>query len=126
MDARGQDPQDESIGDLVNRLVDDGRAYARAEIALAKEIARHRAGRARNGAIALGAGGLLFLAALIALMLGAVLGLSPLIGPFGAGVAVAVLLALVGYGLIRFGMKGLQALAGDEEEERAIRRGEAP
>ena len=44
----GQDPHEESIGDLFGRLIEDGRTYARAEIDLYKEIARHRAGRARE------------------------------------------------------------------------------
>jgi hypothetical protein len=125
LDAPTPDPRDESIPDLVGRLVEDGRAYARAELDLVRRIARHRAGRARNGLIALAIGAVLLLTSLTALVLGLVLGLAVLIGPLAAGVAIAALLAGAGYLLIRVGLKGLRALGGDEEERQAIARGEA-
>ena len=124
MDAPAQDPREESIGDLFGRLVDDGRSYAQAEIALLKQIARHRAARARTGLILLVSGGVLLLVSVIALTLGLVLGLAALTGPLLAGIIIAALLAGIGYGLIRFGLGGLKALGGDEEERQAIRRGE--
>jgi hypothetical protein len=118
------DPREESIGDLVGRLVEDGREYAKAEIGLYKQIARYRAARARNGLILLIAGGVLALSALTALILGFVLGLANLIGPVLAGIAVALVLAGVGFVLVRIGIGGLGALSGDEEERQAIARGE--
>lgn len=124
MDAPAQDPRDESIGDLFGRLVEDGRTYARAEIDLLKEIARHRAGRARTGLILLVAGGVLLLSSLTALILGLVLGLAVLTGPVLAGIVVAAALAGIGYLLVRFGLAGLRALGGDEEERQAVARGE--
>ena len=124
MHGPAQDPRDDSIGDLVGRLVEDGREYAKAEIGLYKEIARYRAGRARNGLILLAAGAVLGLSALTALILGFVLGLANLIGPVLAGIAVALVLAGAGYFLVRIGIGGLGALSGDEEEKQAIARGE--
>lgn len=124
MDAPADDPRDESIGDLFGRLVDDGRAYAKAEIDLYREIALHRAGRARTGLIALAAGAVLLLSSLTALILGLVLGLAALIGPLLAGLAVAALLALTGYLLIRYGIAGLKALKGGDDEGEALKRGE--
>ena len=124
MDAPAQDPREESIGDLFGRLVEDGKAYARAEIDLVREIARHRAGRARNGLIALAVGGVLLFGAFIASILAAVLGLATLIGPLLAGLAVALVLAGLGYGLARVGLGGLRALGGDEAEAEALERGE--
>ena len=124
MEAPPQDPRDESIGDLIGRLVEDGRNYARAEVELVRQIARHRAARARTGLILLVAGALLGLSALTALVLGLVLGLATLIHPLLAGLAVAALLAGIGYGLVRYGLAGLKALGGDEEERRAVARGE--
>ncbi len=124
MDAPGHGPQEESIGDLFGRLIEDGRSYARAEIDVVKQIARHRAGKARNGLIMLVAGGVLLLSSLTALLLGLVLGLAMLIGPVLAGLAIAALLAGSGYVLIRYGTVGLRALAGDEEERQALARGE--
>ena len=124
MDAPAQDPRDDSIGDLFGRLIEDGRTYARAEVDLLKEIARHRAERARTGLILLVGGGVLLLSSLTALILGLVLGLAALTGPLLAGIIIAALLAGTGYLLIRFGLGGLRALGGDEEEKAAIGRGE--
>jgi hypothetical protein len=124
LDAPAHDPREETVGDLLGRLVEDGRRYARAELDLLRQIARHRAGRARNGLVLLAAGGVLALSALTALIIGLVMGLATLIGPVLAGLAVAAALAGTGYALIRFGLGGLSALGGDEEERQAIGRGE--
>lgn len=124
MDGPAGDPNDESIGDLFGRAIDEGRAYAKAEIDLYRQIALHRAGRARTGLIALASGAVLLLTSLTALVLGLVLGLALWIGPLLAGLAIAALLALAGYLLIRFGVSGLKALAGEEGERRALDRGE--
>ena len=124
MDAPVRDPREESISDLIGRLLEDGRTYARAEIDLLKEIARHRAEKARAGLILLVGGGVLLLSSLTALILGLVLGLANLIGPVLAGIAIALLLAGGGYALVRVGLKGLRALSGDEEERQAVTRGE--
>ena len=124
MDAPVEDPNEETIGDLFGRLIEDGRAYARAEVDLLKQIARHRAARARTGLIMLAVGAVLALSALTALILGLVLGLAVLIGPVLAGIAIASLLAGSGYGLIRWGLDGLRTLGGDEEERQALARGE--
>lgn len=126
MDAPAEDPQAESIGDLFGRLAEDGRAYAQAELGLYKEIALHRAGKARSGLIALVAGGVLLFCAAIALLFGLVLGLATLIGPLLAGLAVAAVLALASYVLIRTGAAGMRALQGGPEEAEALKRGERP
>lgn len=118
------EPRDESIGELFNRLVEDGRAYARAEIDLIRQIARHRAAKAKTGAILLGAGVTLLLCSLTALVLALVLGLATLIGPFGAGMVVFLVFAIVGGLLARAGAKGLAALGGDEEEKAALAKAE--
>lgn len=114
---------EESIGDLVGRLVADGRAYAEAELALAKAVARHRLARARTGAILVGIGVTLLLSALTALVLGLVLALAQLINPALAGLVVCLTLAVMGGLLARAGAGGLAALGGDREEREAIARG---
>lgn len=118
------EPRDESIGELFNRLVEDGRAYARAELDLVKQIARHRAAKAKSGAILLGVGVTLLLCSLTALVLALVLGLATLIGPFGAGMVVFLVLAVAGGLLARAGAKGLASLGGDEEEKAALAKAE--
>lgn len=126
MDSPAEDPQEESIGDLFGRLIEDARNYARAEADLLKRIARHRAGQARNGLIALAAGTALLMASVTALVLGLVLGLAVLIGPVLAGLAIALVLAGIGYLLVRAGLTGMRALGGDEAEREALSRGERP
>ena len=118
------DPRDESISDLVGRLVEDGRRYARAELDLVREIARHRAGKARSGFVALAIGIIALLSAVTALLLGLVLGLATLIGPLLAGIAISAILAGIGYFLVMAGLNRLRALSGDDEERAAVSRGE--
>ena len=119
-----QDPREESIGELVSRLMEDGRAYARAELDLVKQIARRRAAKAKKGAMLIGIGVTLLLCSLTALVLALVLGLATLIGPFGAGMVVFLVLAVGGGLLARSGARGLAALGGDEEEKQALTRAE--
>jgi hypothetical protein len=123
--SQSHDPRDETIGSLFSRLMEDGRAYARAELDLVKRIAAHRAGKAKSGAMLLGIGVTLLLCSLTALVLALVLGLATLIGPFAAGMAVFLVLAIAGGLLARSGAKGLAALGGDEEEKAALARAEA-
>ena len=115
---------EESIGDLVGRLAENGRAYAEAELEVIKAIARHRAARARKGAILVAVGATLLLSALTALVLGLVLGLAQLIHPALAGLAVCLVLAAIGGVLAWSGVGGLAALGGDEEERQALARAE--
>lgn len=96
------------VGELVQELVDEGKAYARAELDLAKAIAT-----AKAKALALPVGLLvtaLFmgLAAILALAVGVVMALATLIGPLAAGIiglaifgAIAGGLAWWGAGLLR-------------------------
>ena len=122
--ADSGEPRDESIGDLLGRLAEDGRAFVKAEIGVYKAIAARRAARARNGLIALAVGAVLMIASITALLLGLVLWLTTLIGPLLAGLAVAAVLILTGLVLVRVGVSGLKALGGDEAEREALARGD--
>lgn len=88
-----QEPEDERpIGEVVHQLIDEGKAYAKAEVDLAKAQALAKAGELKVPAILL-FGALLFAQAAVTVLAVAVaLGLAPLIGPFGGGL-VAVLMA---------------------------------
>ena len=66
----------------------------------------------------------LLLCALHALVLALVLGLATLIGPFGAGMTVFAVFALIGLLAARAGGKALAGLGGDEEEKAALARTE--
>lgn len=122
--AEAGDPKDESIGELLGRLAEDGRAYVKAEVGVYRAIAARRMKRARNGLIALAIGIVLMICSVTAMLLGLVLWLATLIGPLWAGLAVAAALLLTGFLLVRVGIGGLKALGGDEAEREALARGD--
>ena len=128
MDGAGPEREgepDELIGDLVGRLVADGRAYAEAEFELYRAIAEHRAERARKAVVMLAIGWFLLIAAMSALTIGAMIALAMTIGPLLAGLAVGAPMALAGYLLARFGWAGIRGLGRDAPERGAIARGKA-
>ena len=86
-----QDPEDERpIGELVGQLVDEGKAYAKAEVELAKATALAKAEALKVPAIMLFAALLFAQAAVTVLAVTVALALAPLIGPLGGGlIAVA-------------------------------------
>jgi hypothetical protein len=89
--------QDDSIGALLQRLVDDARHYADAEISYYRTLARSKLRDARAmlwmGAVAL----VLAQAAAVALVVGLVLTLSPLVGPgFATLIVVLAFLGVAG------------------------------
>ena len=122
--ADSGEPEDESIGALLGRLADDGRAYVKAEVAVYKQIAARRAARARNGLVALAIGAVLIFSSFTALLLGLVLWLSTLIGALLAGLAVMAFLIIVGLVLVKIGIGGFKALGGDAEERAVLSRGD--
>jgi hypothetical protein len=126
LDAPGADPREESIGELVGRLVEDGRSYAEAELKLVRAIAEYRAQRAGRALALLAGGVLLALSAATALVIGAVLGLARFMSPFFAGLLVAALLAGGGYALAMAGLKAIKGLGRDPAEQAAIDRGAQP
>lgn len=124
MDARTHNPVESSIGDLFHQLVDDGRSVVKAEVNLYKQIGLYRVGKAKNGVIALVAGGLLAFAGLIACLVGLVMGLAPLIGPVAGGLVVLAAAGIVAFLLVRYGTGKMSALSGDPEEKAALAAGE--
>ncbi len=94
-DNTEDEPFDESLTEEFAALIDDGRTYAEAELAFQKTRAS-LAGRKIGGAIAFGILALIFLhLALIALAVGLVIALEPLVTIWGA-IAIVVGLLLVG------------------------------
>lgn len=92
---------DVPIGQLFTQLVDDGKRFAQAEIELYKAKAQEKAEPIKWAAILGGAAATLALGALIALLVGLILALSPQVGPLGATLIVVVttlaLAAVLGY-----------------------------
>ena len=119
-----EDPADSSIGDLFHQLADDASALFRAEANLYKQVAQHRVGKARNGIIAILAGAVLGLVAVIVLLVMLAIGLATLIGPVAGGLIVAGAAGVAALLLVRWGAGGLGSLGGDEEERAALVNGE--
>ena len=89
--------EEEGLGSLVGRTVEDARRLVAAEIALFKARAAERLTAYRGAITFFAIAGVLALAALIALLVGLILSLATLIGPGLATAAVVVsVLAIAG------------------------------
>lgn len=90
-----EEVEEKPIGELFGKLIDDGKAYARAEIGLAKATAEAKANAARKPAL-LGAAALLFLiAGVVVLCMTLALALATLVGPLAGG----LIASLVTFGI---------------------------
>ena len=96
---------DRPIGELVHELIEDGKAYARAEVGLVKAIATAKANALKIPAILFGIAFLLALAAITALAVGVAMGLATLIGPLAGGIVAFLLFAAVAGGLAWYGVE---------------------
>lgn len=89
-------PEDERpIGEIVGDIVDDGKAYARAELEVAKAIATAKAKALKVPAILLVAATFIAMAALNALALAIVITLALLMPPLLAGIVACLLIGAV-------------------------------
>lgn len=98
-------PDERPVGELVQELVENGKAYARAEIALAKAAALDKANGFKLPAILAFAALLVLLGAISAFAVGLVIGLAPLVGPVLSGLLVFLVLAGIAGGLAWFAAK---------------------
>ncbi len=99
--ASGGAGQDEApVGELVGRLIDQGKDYARAEIALAKAIAIAKADHAKGPALLLAIALLFVIGGVVTLCMTIALALATLIGPLAGGLVAT---------LIAFGIAGALA-----------------
>lgn len=92
------------IGELVHELIEDGKAYARAELGVLSAIASAKVNAFKLPAILFGAAFVLLLAAISALAYGVAAGLATLIGPLAGGVVASLLFAAIAGALIWVGV----------------------
>lgn len=90
---------EEGIGELIGRLVEDGKGFARAEIDYYRTLAASKAGEARAGLILGIAALVIALCSVTALLVGLILSLTPLIGP-GLATLIVIIVALALAGLL--------------------------
>jgi hypothetical protein len=91
--------QEESIGALIGRLVEDGKGYARAEIGYYRTLAISKLGEAKAGLIFGVTALVIALCTVTALLVGLILSLAPLVGP-GFATLIVILGALALAGLL--------------------------
>ncbi|MCJ8189912.1 phage holin family protein [Sphingomicrobium aestuariivivum] len=110
--AERPDPQnfdpDDTIGDLMGRVVEDARELAEAEVNYIKVKVKSEARPYKEAAIWFGIAAVFAIAALVAFAVGITLALATLIGPLGGGVVATVLL---------LGAAGLFATVGKKKLE---------
>ena len=99
---------DRPIGELVHELIEDGKAYARAEVGLVKAVATAKANALKLPAILFGTAFLLALAGIVALAVGVAMGLATLVGPLAGGLIAFLLFAAIAGGLGWYGVKLLR------------------
>lgn len=98
-DGGDQEVEEKPIGELFGQLIDEGKAYARAELGLAKAAAEAKADAAKKPAL-LGAASLLFLTAgVIVLCMTMALALATLVGPLAGGLIASLITFAIAYGL---------------------------
>jgi hypothetical protein len=104
----GPPPPERPVGDLVHELVEEGKAYARAEVGLARAIATAKARALALPAALLATAAILALAAVSALAAGVVIALARLIGPLAAGFMGMLLFAAIAGCLGWYGVERLR------------------
>lgn len=109
-------PDEPSIRETFGQLLDDGRAYARAELDLVKLRARAEVNRYRKAAIFGGVAAALALAALVAFAMTLVIGFARLLGPFGGGGAAVLLLGLGAFAFVSLAQGAIEKRPGTADE----------
>lgn len=106
MDGSGPGPRG-GVADLLGQLGGDIAGLVRKEAELVRAEMSEKVNAAGRAVADIAAGGLLLVAALLVLLQALVLALSELMNPIWAALLVGVGVALVGYLLLRAGMKAI-------------------
>ena len=96
------------VGELVHELIEEGKAYAHAEIDWVKAIAAAKAKALALPAGLFGAAFILALAAVTALAVGVVMALARFIGPLAAGFVGMLIFAAIAGGCVWWGYQRLR------------------
>ena len=99
-----------SLTDDIAALISDGKTYAEAEMAFQKARLSFSAGKARSAALLWLLAIALAHLALVALVVGAVIALSPILTPIGATLLVTAILVLSAILFVRMANRRIKAL----------------
>ena len=86
----GIDEEEKPIGELFGQLIDEGKAYAKAELGLAKATAEAKADAAKKPLLLAGAALLFLIAGVVVLCMTLALALATLVGPLAGGLIAAL------------------------------------
>ena len=112
MDTR--EPDEKSIGELLQRLLEDGKGYAEAELGYSRTLVRAKLRDARAMLWLGAAAAALALAAAVALVVGLVLTLSPLVGPGWATLIVFLGISVVAGVMARLAWVRIKRIMGEK------------
>lgn len=104
----GPQPPEPPVGELVQQLIEEGKAYTRAEIGLLKAIGSAKAKALAIPTALFGAAFICALAAVTALAVGVVIALAKFIGPLAAGFIGMLIFAGIAGGLGWYGSERLR------------------
>ena len=110
MTGGGDEADEKPIGELFGHLIDEGKAYAKAELGLAKASAEARADELKGPAILLFSALLLAQAAVTVAAVTVALALEPVIGALPGGIVAVLLTAGTAYILFALAMAKVKAL----------------
>ena len=100
--------EERPIGELVQQLIEDGKAYAQAELGVAKAIAAEKAAGIKLPAILFGAAFLFLQAAVVVFGMTVYLTLVSRLGPFLSGLIATLLCLAIAGGLAWYAVKRLK------------------
>ena len=104
-------PAERPVGDLVHQLVEDGKAFARAEMDVAKAVATDKVGAYKLPAILIGGALFVLQAAVTALAVAVCLWLEPIIGPLLAGLVAFLLFGAIAGLMVWIGIRKIKGAA---------------
>ena len=94
-----EEVEERPIGELFGQLIDEGKAYAKAELGLAKATAEAKADAAKKPALLAGAALLFLIAGVVVLCMTLALALATLVGPLAGGLIAALVTFTIAAGL---------------------------
>lgn len=99
-----------SLGDLFSELIDETRTLIRQEVALAKAEMQQKASQAGKSVAFMAVGGFIAYAGFLAIVAAAIIALAALIPWWLSALIVGIVVAIIGYALLRKGQNDLKEL----------------
>jgi hypothetical protein len=109
-DGGEEEVEEKPIGELFGRLIDEGKAYAKAELGLAKATAEARVEGAKKPVLLGAAAALFLIAGVVVLCMTLALALATLIGPLAGGLIAAMVSLAIAYALYYLATRELEKL----------------